>query len=1005
MPPVGAAIAAVASAIATAVATITWAQVGAWLLSQAISWGLSKLLAPKQNRAGDRQADTMTLSLGEQPREVVVGQIATAGQLVDCWNHDSGTGSASKNRAEVLVIKLSDIPVTSLEGMIVNDEYHAFTGDGDVAAFVLAGFGWGLRVYFRDGSAGQTPPSFIVSNSGGKWTSAKTMAGCAHVYVVYADNKDRTIWPSGRPRFSWVVKGAKLYDPRKDSTVAGGSGAHRIDDASTYEWSDNAYLIRYNWVRGFFNRAGATPQLMVGRGLTAEEAPPERAIARANVCDEAVSLKAGGTEKRYRAGGVIKSTDTGIEVEEWLAAAMGGSIVDRDGVVDIDPGQAQSEVFDITDDDLVVDQEITFSPYLTTDQMLNSVSARFIDPTQRYADVSTPVRRDLADLTADGGAFEESIDLPFVLSGTQAQRIAEIKRRQARLWRTFQVTVGPRFVGLESGDWGTFTSDRYTGGDAVTVVVTAVSLGADFKVSLVLREIAASVYDWVAATDELAPGSVVIDSTPAPAAITVGSFTATATTVATAAGTEPAIQCSWADFEDGAVSGIEFQVRKNGDTKITTTLVEDVTSLQALITAGVGAQGSFDIRARAVARVPGRATTWTSWTTAATGGSNFDNALNPDGNANLVHKSEFEDGAGGYGYSDPDSFTGKSKTVLTTGGKQVLKLSATSPGTNKTIALLQSVADAFPCIANEKLACRFEYEATGAVNYVYASLWFYSAADALVTVIAVALKSGTASLGAELKKADFVVPNNTTIAKAVVSLVANCNAGAMTLSLTRPQVNPRVSDIAAIPAYAPGPNADNAADVTGSNVASGITGQSPLATLTPPSYAGNAAAFAALGAGRLFTDTSDANNIGIAFDPGAVDTAIYAETPLFLPGANVSGTGWVQLNGVTTAALTGKFKGTALSAYLNPVTGDTMPTNGTMALNWRVKSGADILLSGTASIVQTPGDPPQLSAFAAGAINGVMLSSLAAQSLVIEVQRVSGPADLDIYGGCKAKYE
>ncbi len=381
------------------------------------------------------------------------------------------------------------------------------------------------------------------------------------------------------------------------------------------------------------------------------------------------------------------------------------------------------------------------------------------------------------------------------------------------------------------------------------------------------------------------------------------------------------------------------------------------------------------------------------------------NALNPDGNANLVHKSEFEDGAGGYGYYDPDSFTGKSKTVLTTAGKQVLKLSATSPGSNKTIALLQNVADAFPCIANQKLACRDEYEASGAVNYVYASLWFYSAADALVTVSTVELKSGTASLGAELKKADFVVPNNTSIAKAVVALVANCNAGAMTLSLTRPQVNPRVSDIAAIPAYAPGPNADNAADVTGSNVASGITGQSPLATLTPPSYAGNAAAFAALGAGRLFTDTSDANKIKTTFDPGAVDTAIYAETPLFLPGANVSGTGWVQLNGVTTAALTGKFKGTAISAYLSPVTGDTMPTNGTMALNWRVKSGADILLSGTASIVQTPGDPPQLSAFAAGAINGVMLSSLAAQSLVIEVQRVSGPADLDIYGGCKAKYE
>ena len=118
-----------------------------------------------------------------------------------------------------------------------------------------------------------------------------TMTGCAHVYVEYRDNKNRTIWPSGRPRFLWVVKGALMYDPRKDSTVPGGSGDHRWGDEDTYEWSENAYIARYNYVRGFYNRGGATPHLMVGRGLTAIEAPPERAIARANICDEDVALK------------------------------------------------------------------------------------------------------------------------------------------------------------------------------------------------------------------------------------------------------------------------------------------------------------------------------------------------------------------------------------------------------------------------------------------------------------------------------------------------------------------------------------------------------------------------------------------------------------------------------------------------------------------------------------------------------------------------------------------
>jgi len=621
VPGVVAAVVAAASWIGAQVAavaawTVAGIQIGSFIISSIVSFGLSKLLAPKI-KGNDRQADTLQLSLGENPREALFGTVATGGQLVDAANKTRYSGY--DNGAEILVIKLADHEIEGLVGFYVNDEYVAWTGSGTYSAFNNS-FVEGLRVYLQLGTQAQTVPGYITTEWASFWPTTKTMKGCAHVFVEYADTKDRDIWPAGRPRFVWVVKGAKLYDPRKDSTVSGGSGSHRWGTPSTYEWSDNVYLCRYNWVRGIFNGT----HLMVGRGLTAIEAPPERAIARANTCDETVSLKAGGTEKRYRANGMVKSTDTAIDVEEWFAAAMAGDLVDRDGVVDIDPGEARTPVWTITDGDMLDGETRVYNRHLGENQRVNTVVARYVEPTQRYEAVAAPMRRDAADVTADGRPYETTLDLQFVQSGTQAQRIAEIKRRQGRLERSFQCTVGPRYIGAESGDWVTLTSDRWLGGDSIVCVITAVQIGVDFKVTLGLREIAASVYSWTAASDELTPGTVVASSTSAPAAISVTSFAAAAAVLTTAAGSVPAIQCTWAAFTDASVTGVLLQVRKSGETTITPTTMSDATVLEAFVTAGVGAQQAMQVRAKAISNVPGRKCNWTSWANVTTMGSTFD---------------------------------------------------------------------------------------------------------------------------------------------------------------------------------------------------------------------------------------------------------------------------------------------------------------------------------------------------------------------------------------------
>lgn len=59
----------------------------------------------------------------------------------------------------------------------------------------------------------------------------------------------------GQLNLSARLWGRRLYDPRKDTT-AGGSGAHRLADPATWEWSDNPSLATADWLASSVYGAG-----------------------------------------------------------------------------------------------------------------------------------------------------------------------------------------------------------------------------------------------------------------------------------------------------------------------------------------------------------------------------------------------------------------------------------------------------------------------------------------------------------------------------------------------------------------------------------------------------------------------------------------------------------------------------------------------------------------------------------------------------------------------------
>ncbi|MDR6128783.1 hypothetical protein QE361_003203 [Sphingomonas sp. SORGH_AS802] len=437
-----------------------------------------------------RQASVAALQLGEVAREGIFGEVLTGGSLVDAFNWGGQWGTDWECR----IIALADHLCDGLTGFYVNDVFEKYTGEGAVP-----GYNGQLEVYWRAGGVVQTVPQVVLANAPG-WTANDFGSGVAWVAVCYkADKADakNPVWPGGRPGFSWVVRGKRCYQARKDST-AGGSGTHRWSDPSTWEWTDNPIDCRHNWVRGIYagDRVGDPDMLLVGRGLSAEEAPPANVFGPANVCDEQVALDAGGSEKRYRLNGLVRADETYIEVEDHFAAACAGVILQPEGAVEIEPGQAKAPSFFFSDEDLLVGSSVEYSDELSEadNGWVNTVAPRYVEPKLKYADHAAPIRRVVADVLADGGPREQPLSLTMVTSSTQAGRVGEIARRMGRLRRRGKVTLGPAFAEVEEGDWGVWTSERYLKGKSVLFRVEAYALDEKWHNTLTLREISRDVY-------------------------------------------------------------------------------------------------------------------------------------------------------------------------------------------------------------------------------------------------------------------------------------------------------------------------------------------------------------------------------------------------------------------------------------------------------------------------------------------------------------------------------
>ena len=535
-----------------------------------------------------------------QPRKVPMGLIAVAGTA----EYDNSYDEANKYWQRVF--KLADYPMDGLSRVSIDGEYVTLgsTEEGTLGYPVTtgdaAGFVW---IKFHDGRQTEADPGLVANaNPATRWTS--TAVGDGVCYAVVTSLFDRMDFAQA-PRVLFELRGARLYDWRLDST-AGGSGTHRHDDVDTWEYTENPVVMEYNYRRGL--SWGGDP--FCGMGMPAADLPLDKWTTAANICDEDVD-----GEPRYRASIIVSSDADHRQVIEALSRSTGGMAID--GVTGAWPliGTDQPIVATLTDDDLVAGGRPEHQDRRSVTELVNSVQGTFVDPDNQWSPTPYETQTDSTIVAIDRLGRDVRMDFPTVRSARQAEQLAAIYFSENRFEsRISNLTVRPRWRGLEVGDWIRFNSESY--GDKKYLIVgrRIQALENARVVVLDLQERDGSIYTSVGVvTPPIVPPA---NQAPAYLAQVQGFAIVPVTLTGDGGAAQAGLRASWSQITDPTVTGVQIEYRPKADPSRTYTrqIYDSVTVV--FLSEGVVEQTEYEIRTLLL--TTGRQATASAWQTVTT---------------------------------------------------------------------------------------------------------------------------------------------------------------------------------------------------------------------------------------------------------------------------------------------------------------------------------------------------------------------------------------------------
>ena len=456
--------AAIAGALGVAEATLAYSLISIGVnlaVSLVTSWALAALAPSPEG------AERGLLANGRDataPREYVYGQIRKGGTI----SYLEATGD--DNKYLHMIIVLAGHEVEEIGDIYINDEIVTVTTDDVLGDNYVTGDVWKSKIRIKKHLGDQVAADSDLLAESNQIDANFVGNGLAYLYVRLT--YDTEVFASGIPLITAVVKGKKTYDPVTTNTNYSANFGRAVRDYLTASY-------------GLAEPATAMDDVTLASATT--------------VSDEAVTLDAGGTEKRYEVNGVIRADQPRGTVLRNMMTAGAGTLFWGQGKWQLRPGYYSSPVKTLTEDDFR--SAVSVSTRTPRRDNFNSIIGTFNDAEQDYITAEYPKVASAAFLAEDN-AIASTLDLalPYTTSAAAAQRLAKMTLFRGREQITLSAEFGFGAFDLEPGDIVALTLPRY-GFTAKEFEVVGWRFApnpeaGDLRISLTLRETSEAAFDW-----------------------------------------------------------------------------------------------------------------------------------------------------------------------------------------------------------------------------------------------------------------------------------------------------------------------------------------------------------------------------------------------------------------------------------------------------------------------------------------------------------------------------